>query len=291
MNWSSERVNNAVVKVNCDYTGKGWEQWFMLKSDDHWDNPKCKRKRLKRDLERAKERDAGVIGVGDLFCAMQGKYDKRGSKSDIRPEHNNGRYLDSLVDTAVDWYAPYADNMICEGRGNHESAIIKNHETDLTDRFCSGLRSKTGSGTEAMGYGYWVRFQLRRGLQTKSYMMKCYHGSGGGGPVTKGVIQTNRRAVFLPDATFVASGHIHEAWAVCLKRERINKSNNVSHDSQWHITTPTYKEEYGDGEKGWHIERGGPPKPIGCFWLRFYFQDDQFKYDIIPDVENDISIT
>ena len=29
------------------------------------------------------------------------------------------------------------------------------------------------------------------------------------------------------------------------------------------MNTGTYKEEYGDGSKGWHVERGAPPKPVG----------------------------
>jgi hypothetical protein len=33
------------------------------------------------------------------------------------------------------------------------------------------------------------------------------------------------------------------------------------------IRTSAYKEEYGDGSKGWHIERGASPKPIGGRWL------------------------
>jgi hypothetical protein len=291
MKWKAERINNAVMKVTIDHLKKkGDEQWVFLKSDDHWDNPKCKRKLLKKHLDKAVERQAPIIGGGDLFCAMQGKYDKRSAKSDLRTEHQNGRYLDSLVDTAAEWYAPYAKNMVCEGHGNHETAIQKNHETDLTDRLCSSLRSNGGI-TEAMGYGYWVRFQLRRNKQCKSFLMKVYHGSGGGGPVTKGVIQTNRRAVYLPDANIVMGGHIHEAWNVCLTRERVNEANNLYHENQWHVCTPTYKEEYGDGSKGWHIERGGPPKPLGGYWLRFYYESDQFHFDIVPEVQNTTPIT
>jgi hypothetical protein len=174
--------------------------------------------------------------------------------------------------------------------GNHETAIQKRHETDLTDRLCAKLRSDAGGITEAMGYGYWVKFVLTRGEQRKAFYMKVFHGSGGGGPVTKGVIQTNRRAVYLPDADIVMSGHVHEAWTVCLRRERINKSSNLSHDSQWHVCTPTYKEEYGDGSGGWHIERGGPPKPLGAFWLRFYWESPNFCYELIPAIENSTSI-
>jgi hypothetical protein len=32
---------------------------------------------------------------------------------------------------------------------------------------------------------------------------------------------------------------------------------------------PTYKEEYGDGSGGYHIEKGRPPKPLGGAWLTF----------------------
>lgn len=286
MSWKSERINNAVMKITIDgLKTNNDEQWVFLKSDDHWDNPKCNRALLKKHLDLAVERNAPIIGGGDLFCAMQGKYDKRANKSDLRPEHQNARYLDSLVDTATEWYAPYSKHIVCEGRGNHETAIIKNHETDLTDRLCSNLRGGGGI-TEAMGYGYWVRFQMKRGAQTKSFLMKIFHGSGGGGPVTKGVIQTNRRAVFLPDADIVMTGHVHEAWNVCLMRERINKSDNLSHDTQWHVCTPSYKEEYGDGSKGWHVERGAPPKPIGGYWLRFYREHPNFCYELIPAVQN-----
>eukprot|EP00752_Nemacystus_decipiens_P016733 g14971.t1 len=276
MTWKANRSSPAVITITIDHLKKVTdEQWVFLKSDDHWDNPKCHRHLLEKHLKLAVARNAPIIGGGDLFCAMQGKYDKRSCKSDLRPEHQNGRYLDSLVDTAADWYAPYAKNMVCEGRGNHETAIAKRHETDLTDRVCAKLRG-SGGITEAMGYGYWVRFHLKRGAQSKSYRMKVFHGSGGGGPVTKGVIQTNRRAVFLPDADIVMSGHVHESWSVCLRRERINEANTITHDSQWHVCTPSYKEEYGDGHGGWHVERGAPPKPLGGYWLRFFYENPNF---------------
>jgi hypothetical protein len=29
------------------------------------------------------------------------------------------------------------------------------------------------------------------------------------------------------------------------------------------MLTGTYKEEYGEGFSGWHVERGAPPKPLG----------------------------
>ena len=57
----------------------------------------------------------------------------------------------------------------------------------------------------------------------------------------------------------------------------------LRHDIQTHIKIPTYKEEYGDGFKGWHCERGAPPKPIGAVWLRFYHSNphDRVLYDVV----------
>lgn len=286
--YTVERMNAAVVNVTLDIGKQAGfkEQWFLLQSDDHWDNPKCRRDLLKHHCDQALERGAGIIKVGDLFCAMQGKYDKRSSKDDVRPEHQNGRYLDSLVDTGAEWFAPYAHNIIAVGKGNHETGILKHHETDLIERFCATTNNATGAKIESMGYGFWVRFNLKRGRQQQSVRMKCFHGSGGGGPVTKGVIQTNRRAVFLPDADIVVSGHVHEAWALQLRRERITTMGKIYHDSQWHVTTPTYKEEYGDGHGGWHIERGAAPKPLGAYWMRVFYYRDRFDYELIPATEN-----
>ena len=61
---------------------------------------------------------------------MQGKYDPRSSKDDLRPEHQGSNYLDSLVNTAADFFEPYAKNLIMIARGNHEAAILKRQETD-----------------------------------------------------------------------------------------------------------------------------------------------------------------
>lgn len=602
--------NVAVVAIDvADRTT--WEQWFLLTSDHHWDNPKCDRQLLKKHHDEAVDREAGILSVGDLYCAMQGKYDKRSNKSAVRPEHNVGNYLDALVSTAADWYGPYAHNYIVMSQGNHEcvdgetevltehgwkpiaevtedslvyslhpitqevhlshplkthcydyegqmirivhrnvdmmvtpnhriayisqnagnlrymeardvlpaggqvlsvptsgrsnreeleslsddeirlaawiltdgtlsggasifqskpamverirgilqrlgvafsenvreqlvasimgrelkkppkpqysfrilsssvglvrkllpggkyllppwvnelsqrqfdifleelilgdgsrhklqktaamlygkeeflsqvqaictingyrahlswrnrtkpqgrqagywclnitpravvavhgryaqkvdfsgkvyclttpsgnffarrngkayltgnSAIKKNHETDLCERLVAVLNDRHGSQVQAGGYGGWVRFLFKVGTQRSSVNLKYFHGAGGGGPVTKGVIQTNRRAVFLPDAHVVVSGHVHESWQVELPRERLNIQGRTFIDNQLHICTATYKEEYGDGHDGWHVERGAPPKPLGAWWLRFFWQNDRVDYEVI----------
>jgi len=249
------------------------DQSFLLSSDRHWDNPASNQELQKEHLDEAIDRSAGVIDLGDTFCAMQGKFDKRASKDSIRPEHCNGDYLDSLVDTAVDWFSPYARSLIRISRGNHEQAIKKRHETDLIQRFVNGLNERNSTKIHSGGYTGWVRFvfeNTKKKSQRETIINLWYiHGYGGGGPVTKGVIQTARRAAYLPDANIIATGHIHEEWNVTIPRARITAKGQPYQDEQIHVQVPTYKEEYGLGEGGYHIEEGRPPKPIGAVWLNF----------------------
>jgi hypothetical protein len=64
-----------------------------------------------------------------------------------------------------------------------------------------------------------------------------------------------------------AMGHIHENKCTNIVRDSINhwpSKGWLQVQKQIHLMiTGTYKEEYGDGSKGWHVERGAPIKPIG----------------------------
>lgn len=258
----------------------GWEQWHLFSSDRHHDNCRSLWDLEKRHLEEAKERRAGIFDFGDLFCAMQGKYDKRSDLSQCRPEHQQGRYLDELVTTAADFYNPYAWLWVLLGIGNHELSILKKHETHLTERLAERLRV-AGSSVCVGGTAGWVRFTfVRGGAQYQSFRMYYHHGYGGGGPVTRGVIHTNRMAVYLPDADIVVSGHTHDAYDVPIARLRLSDRDVEKLDEQVHLRCPGYKEESVGGQ-GWHVETGKPPKPLGAYWLHFYWQDEQIKFETV----------
>ena len=288
--WTVEQTSKDknVFDINFDFTrNHDWEQWVLLRSDVHHDNPKCDQELEKEHLETALEYDAPVIDNGDLFCAMQGKWDKRSSKESIREEHQVNNYLDALVETATEFYKPYKDVLAVLGRGNHETAITARHETDLTDRLASSLR-RYGANVYAGGYGGYIRFRFydrrsKSGENTpwKTIEMKHYHGTGGGGVVTRGSIQTNRNAVFYPDAEIVLTGHTHDDWSIGIPRERLSTSGAVYRDVQLHIRPPGYKDAWGDGSGGWEVERGLGPKSLGSVWLRFFYSRsrNQILYD------------
>lgn len=266
-----EQVGGNVLKVVFPYVYSGWEQWMLLSSDRHHDSKSADRDLEIEHLEKAKERKAYVIDVGDIFDAMQGKFDPRRSYSDLRPEYKLDNYLDEIVVDAAKFYKPYADRFLVIGRGNHESAILKNNTVDLISNLVHRLNSEGGGRIQAGGYGGWVKFQFKiGGTQCISKNLKYFHGAGGGGPVTRGVIQTNRQAVYLPDADIVVNGHTHDAWHMPIQRERISEQGVIYQDTQHHIRTTSYKDEYKQGASGWHVETWKPPKPIGAAWLRFF---------------------
>lgn len=286
--WKFIEHSRNVHEIRITLPHVGDEQWVLLQSDVHWDNPHCDRKKFKSHLDLALKRNAPVIDVGDFFCAMQGKYDKRASKNEIRMEHCKGDYLDSLVNTAAEYLTPYKDILTVRALGNHETSIYKRHETDLCDRLAEKLRAAGGIARKG-GFSGYVKIGLcQNGISPHdSKKLWYFHGAGGGGPVTRGVIQTNRQAVYVGDADFVVTGHTHDSFQLPIERIRLNMRNEIEFVRQTHIKCPGYKDEFRDGYAGWHIERGGPPKPTGAWWLRFVFSASpkasarEYEYEII----------
>ena len=253
---------------------KGTKVQIALLSDIHWDNPKCDRKLLKRHLDYCKKESIPIVIVGDMFCLMQGRGDNRRNKSDILPEHNNSHYLDSVVETAVEWWAPYAHLITVIGYGNHETAIIKWQETDILKRFVKMMNLKHDANINVGGYGGWIVYtvDIRKNKDSKKpktciFKHKYFHGSGGGGIVTKGALNLTRALEMYEGMDIFSMGHIHENSSRNDVREilefRTSSGYKLKHKQIHHCITGTYKEEYEDGSKGWHVERGAPPKPLG----------------------------
>jgi len=286
MEYTTEAKGN-VLTVRFTGVSAGWEQWILLSSDRHHDNIHCQRNLEKEHLDQALERGALILDFGDLFCAMQGKYDPRSNMDDIRPEDVGADYLDRIVKHAAEDYGPYAANWLLCGKGNHETSILKRHGVDLTSNLVHRLNTDYGGRVHVGGYGGWVRFLFGDGKRVRAAKnLKYHHGAGGGGPVTRGVIQTNRQAVYLPDADIVVNGHTHDSFWVPIARERLSTRGVVGRDITHYIRTPSYKDEYGDGSGGWHVERWGPPKPIGAIWMVFRANRRRTKSDYLHiDIE------
>jgi predicted phosphodiesterase len=280
-----EKTSGNVLTVRFKDVAAGWEQKILLTSDRHHDSVHCDRSLEKKHRDQAMEDNALIVDVGDLFDAMQGKFDPRRSYENLRPEYKTQSYLDDIVTDAAKFYAPYAKRWLVVGRGNHDQTVLKNCGTDLISNLVYRMNAEGGACVQAGGYGGWVRFLFHvNKTKRMSLNLKYYHVSGGGGPVTRGVIQTNRQAVYLPDADIVVNGHTHDAWTLAVTRERLTGGGRITKDNLWFVRTPPYAEDYGDGSGGWHVERGAPPKPKGCGWVRLYYEDERIKIQPWVDV-------
>ena len=290
MRWTVERGGPVCTNIRIDYDrNKDWEQWGLLTADRHIDSPKSNESLQRYHLEQAKEREAFVLDFGDFFDAMQGKTDKRSAKMDINPKliPKDGDeirgYFNNVVKYGADFIRPYAQNFALIAEGNHESAIDKRLDFNLMDVLFGHL-ADMGSPCIRGGYRGWVRFFFSSdGMRRESKNAYYHHGSGGGGPVTKGVIQTNRRSSSVDGADYFISGHIHEQWLIHVPKVTLNMAGNEVIKDCVHIQLPTYKEEFADIGGGFHHEKGGPPKPLGAYWIRFYWsiRDRKIKAQFI----------
>lgn len=282
MNLQVEKNHPVVTTIRMEVPNTHWEQWFLLRSDAHHDNLHANHEMERRHLEEAKARNAGILDFGDLFCCMQGRWDKRADQTQLREELRGPDYQDRLVKYCAQFYRHYAPNWILLGQGNHETAFQKRHETSLTERLAEHFRM-AGSPVVTGTYRGWVWFQFKiRGSQRCSLTLHYTHGYGGGGPVTRDVIQTARQMVYL-DADFMVSGHTHDQFHLPISRERLDQSGKPVLNDVNHIKCGGYKDEFSPGI-GWANEKGLPPKPLGAYWLRFYCKSSRTRYVILHDL-------
>jgi predicted phosphodiesterase len=249
-------------------------------SDWHIDNPKCNRELLFKHLNSAVKKNALITITGDLFCLMQGKYDPRRSKSDIRPEHNQSNYLDLVINDTAEILRPYAKNIILISKGNHETSVSNRMETDVIERLVERLNTLENTNIQVGEYtGYYTLcFQYKSGGTKKSLHIGYSHGNWGG-VITKGTLGVVRYAAIMPDCDVMFSGHTHDGWIIPQARLiRDSNKKTVEVKKQWHIKTGTYKEEFAEG-KGWAVERIAMPKYLGsCFTNVIYNKNKDLEY-------------
>jgi len=275
-----EQLQPYTHEVRFQYSKDNRIFWILLTGDRHWDNPHSDHELQKKHLEKAQELGAPVIDHGDVFDAMQSKHDPRRDYDSLRGEHKGRDYLDRLVDTAKQFFEPYADVLVKMYLGNHEKAILDNNNTNLLRRLAVRLSDSTGSTVHASPMEGWTvfRFEHEGGGKVRTLKMYSHHGWGGSARVTKGTIKSNRRAAMISDAHIVCTAHIHQSWDLTLRQKHLNtRTGEMTHRKQLHVQLPTYKDE-AQQHDGYHAEKGREPRPIGARWLRVEVGHDGVHY-------------
>lgn len=266
MKLTATRLSPQLLEIRIPYSSVNDSATFLLASDIHLDNPKCDRKLFAQHLDECKQRDGHVLLFGDILCVMQGKFDRRGSKGAIRPEHMGGNYFDLVFRETADWLKPWHDRILLMGDGNHETAVINRNEIDPLENVVRLMRDG-GSPVEHMGYQGFVRFVFAR--KKTEGVRRCtlfFHHGTFGGIVTKGVMGGGRYAQVAPDADVIVNGHNHERSIVAHPCYRVNNNGSVWIEQRWHLQTGTFKQEF-DGTGGWAVEKIVMPKSLGGIWL------------------------
>ena len=258
--WNVESLNGGVTRITFEK-----RLWVLLSSDWHWDSMKCDRDRLAADLAKAKELNAAVLSIGDLFDVMGGKWDPRSNgKWGVRPEFQRANYFDDIVTQCAEWLEPYREQMALITPGNHETAVRKRMETCLTTRLVENLRLR-GSKCKQSGYAGWVMFRGFKNAKTVAlYRLYYHHGYGGGGPVTRGVIDFSRYLVDT-DADCVHAGHVHQRTLIESSRQRLSPTG-IARIAPIHLVrSAAYKQEC--LTDGWAVEKGMGARPLGGWWM------------------------
>lgn len=263
--WACEQLQSNVFRINIPLRRhKDWEFWVFLASDIHLDSKHCNRKLLKKHLELAQERGAPIIFTGDNFDAMQSRGDKRHEKSDLLPEMIKGTYHDSLIEVCSNWLKPFARSIAIMGDGNHETNVRKSLEIDLNQRLIGYLNILTGSKIHFGNYAGWIFYCFKDGTQLHSKAHHYHHGSGYTSNAAKKVA-----SALWPDANILTFGHDHKAGIHYEDRERVSIGGKQYQDSQLQIKLGTYKDAWGDGARGYEVERAHGAKSLGGYFLRF----------------------
>jgi hypothetical protein len=278
------QISRGVVRINIAEA----EQWFLLQSDVHADSIYCNRKQLTRHLKQAVERDAQILIAGDLFDAMQGTRDPRRSYKELKKSLKTDAYFDGVLDDVWSVYKPYADRLAMVGYGNHEYAVTRHNGTDLVSRLAERVKLE-GGHMAVGGYGTWVRFSTYKESQSTpedTAWMYAMHGAGGtDSPVTRGVIQTNRQAVYLKNVDVVWNGHNHNSYIVPIATVHPSNKDAIKQDITWFLRTPGYQQGFDDGIDGWAVSRGMAPKPTGAIWMHLKTVDHKIKLEFHQDLE------
>ena len=271
MEYTVKRTDDSVLTIQHAIRA-GWQHTDLLLADVHFDSAHCNRKLLKSLLDEAKAQGSGIFICGDWADIMQGRDDRRSDKGELRKEYKVGHYLDAIVDDSVTFLEPYRDNILAIGDGNHETSILRHHETNILGRVCHALN------VPYMGYAGFLRYMFSYVKDNKrsncsSIPLWFHHGAGGGGEVTKGVMRAQREMGPVPDARIYIGGHIHRSWRIDDRRLKLTQTGKVRTERTLHLWIPTLKDEF-NLFGGYHVEKGRWPRVIGGYWLKFWYSPD-----------------
>jgi hypothetical protein len=260
----------------------GETHWWFLCSDLHAESPSFDLARFKRDMDAARRINARVLINGDVFDAIP-PGDKRWTPTCVR---KSLRGEDDLFDATTKWVGtllePYADLIEVIGIGNHERAWTKRHHSDPVGAVLQHLNrvlasQKSSHRIRHGGVAGFILTHLKFPMRQERnwgllHRLLYLHGAGGEAPVTKGLIDINRKATnFEYDA--ITFGHKHNRVFVDDVVLCVTRNGRPYHRETKALPTGSYS-------RGWRLtsqdkplsyhyceDWAASPKPLGGMFL------------------------
>lgn len=263
----AERHSDNVI----EFTTKKKEFSVLWVADGHLDNPKTKVKWIK-DLFK-KYPEAYIIYGGDHSDLMQGKSDRRSSKSSLKNELKESDYLNQVVDyTRANFIEPYKDRVLCFTQGNHNTAITRHLEVDLSKFMLEPY------GIELMHTAGYIMFKysVSKGKRSAVFPIYFQHAPPSGGKRSKGMLSVDLLLAQHPDVKAIISEHIHTAFITPQTVERLDiRTKRLSYQNVWYIQAPTIKAEHEGKKSGYYHE----VVKVGATTIGAVKLDFKVKYD------------
>ncbi len=283
-----EKHNPAVMTMTIPAKRTDQRQ-IMLSSDWHYDSTLGDLKLLTKHLRQAEEWQAPVLVAGDLLDVMQSHHDPRRSIEELKNKYAVASYLDAIVQDTAEYLAGFDIPAYVLALGNHETAILKNADTNLIDRIAANLR--VVHKKNAISAGYWgymrIKFEYTKGADQAVKNLYWHHGKSTSAPVTKGVIQVARQSVYLYDIDICLNGHNHAAYTLPVQVERLNSRTYEPYtETVWYVRTPGYKMSPGESQSvyGFGPEKHRAPTPRGCVFLDMQYSQSEIDVGIIQKI-------
>ena len=253
------------------------EKAIYLLSDIHFDSVKCDRRLFFKHLDMAKEENASVFILGDLYDLMQMRFDPRGNYDSLRTELKKMAYIDEVIKDCTSKLEPYKDVIKLIGQGNHETNITKRHGVDVIQRTVGVLNDKGGQ-IVAGYYAGWVvlKCDWQGKGKRRSYPLHYHHGYGGNAKRSKGVLNVDIDMKDYPQASIIARGHTHQKWYHPVMRDVLTAQFQHAQETVHVVQTGSYKKK--DRSIGWEVEKGFSTPRLGGW--RFTIKPQGNEYAI-----------
>lgn len=241
---------------------------LFICSDVHFDSKKCARELFTKHLKEAERRGAFVIINGDFYDLMQGRYDPRGGKYNIRPEYKHANYIDCVINDGADFLSSFNLRYFI-GQGNHETNILKRLETNPIERLVERMNVCKPNSAWMGGYSGWLRFAFEHtaGGARMPYTIHYHHGYGGNAPRSKGLLKVDINQMQYPDADMLVRGHDHNKWHVPTTVKRLTHGFDEVERIVDHLQLGSYKGT-DDRFAGWEVEKGFNEPTLGGYFVR-----------------------